>query len=136
MSWKTSIRAALAAVAGYAAIVLLTTLGFNVWLGGANLYDGGPRLQAQGALVAVVSGLAGGALAAAIGRRRPLVHAAAVLIFLLADSAYVLFVLPLRAPWWFEAAGSLTLMASTLLGGWLQARLTAARRPLAGVGPG
>jgi hypothetical protein len=131
MRWKTWIRGAVAAIAGYAVIVALTTLGFNVWLEGENLYRGGPGLQVRGALVAVVAGLAGGAVAAWVGRRRPLLHAALVLVLVTADSAYVLFVLPLQAPWWFEAAGSLTLAAATLAGGFLQLQLGAGARAAA-----
>lgn len=89
--WVPVVRAVAAALLGYAAIVVLTTLGFVHWLGGADLYRGGGALQAKGALVAVVAGLAGGALAGAIGGRRPLLHAASGLPFLGLDTVYVLF---------------------------------------------
>jgi hypothetical protein len=123
----TLLRAVAAAVLGYAVIVALTTLGFVWWLDNADLYRGGAALQAKGTLVAVVAGLAGGAVAGLIGRRRPLLHAAAVLPLLIVDTLYVLFVFPRTTPAWFELAGALTLMAATLAGGWLTGRLR--RRP-------
>jgi hypothetical protein len=116
--WLAVLRAIAAGVLGYAVIVALTTLGFVHWLGDADLYGGGWALQVKGTLVAVVAGLAGGALAAVIGGRRPLLHAAAVLPFLVIDTAYVLFVFPRTAPVWFELVGSLTLMVATVAGGW------------------
>lgn len=128
--WVTVLRLIAAGGLGYAAIVALTTVGFVHWLGGADLYRGGWGLQAKGALVAVASGLAGGGLAALIGGRRPLLHAAAVLPFLVLDTVYVLFVFPRTAPIWFDLVGSLTLMAATLAGGWVVGRargLTAMR---------
>jgi len=121
--WRAALRLVLAAVLGYAVIVALTTLGFVGWLSNADLYRGTWQLKAQGTLVAVVSGLAGGALAGLIGRRRPLLHALTVLPFLVADTIYVLFVFPRTAPAWFELGGSLTLMAATVAGGWAVATL-------------
>lgn len=114
----TAARLVGAAILGYAVIVALTTLGFVTWLDNADLYRGGPLLQIQGAVVAVVSGLVGGAASALIGGRRPLLHAAAVLPLLAADTLYVLLVFPRTAPAWFDLAGGLTLMAATLAGGW------------------
>jgi hypothetical protein len=113
-------RAVAAAVAGYAIIVALTIAGFNGWLGGANLYAGGPALMLKGLVVAVVAGLAGGYAAALIGGRRPISHAALVLLPLAADSFYVLFILPRENPLWFEALASAGLMSATLAGGLLR----------------
>jgi hypothetical protein len=120
-TWIALARWVLAAVLGYAVIVLLTTLGLEVWLEGAPLWGAEPAILVQGVAVSVVAGLAGGWLAAWVGGRRPLLHAASVLLFLALDGGYVLFVLPLRAPWWFELGGLLTLMAATLAGGSLAA---------------
>jgi hypothetical protein len=132
-TWKAAARLAAAGLLGYALIAVLTGAGFNGWLAGADLYRGGALLQAKGTLVALVAGLAGGALAAAIGPRRPLLHAAAVLPLLVADTLYVLFFFAGPAPWWFDLAGSLVLMASTLVGGTLVDALARrrAKRPLA-----
>lgn len=103
--------------AGYAVIVLLTSVGFNVWLEGKDLFALGAVGMAQGVLVATVAGLAGGYLAGWIGRKHPLKHAALVLIPLAIDTAYVLFWFDGTAPLWFDAMGSATLMAFTLIGG-------------------
>lgn len=127
--WMAILRVVAAAVLGYAVIVALTTLGFVFWLDDADLYRGDWLLKAKGTLVAVVAGLAGGALAALVDRRRPLLHAAAVLPFLVIDSVYVLFFFPRTTPAWFELAGSLTLMAATLAGGWIVARRLPGPRP-------
>lgn len=117
--WKRALRLVAAGILGYAVIVLLTTLGFVHWLDNADLYRGGHLLQAQGMLVAVVAGLAGGWLAAVIGGARPFLHTLAVLPFLAADTYYVLFVFPRTAPLWFDLAGSLTLAGAALAAGLL-----------------
>jgi hypothetical protein len=114
-------RALAAIVLGYGLIVLLTIAGFNVWLGGANLFRGGLLLMAKGMLVALVAGLAGGYVAGLIGGARPMLHASLVLIPLLADSIYVFFFFPRETPLWFEIIGSAGLMLSTLAGGALRA---------------
>lgn len=116
-TWKRAARLVAAGLLGYGLIVALTSAGFNGWLAGADLYRGGPLLQAKGTLVALIAGLAGGTLAAAIGPRRPLLHAAAVLPLLIADTVYVLFFFAGTAPWWFDLAGSLALIGATLAGG-------------------
>ena len=118
---------------GYLVVALLTTLGFEVWLGGADLYGGGPLLQVKGGLVAVVAGLVGGGLAALLGRRRPILHALAPLPFLAVDTVYVLFFFGGTAPLWFDLAASLGLMAATVAGGALLAGLD---RKLRSASPG
>ncbi len=123
------LRLLAAAVLGYAVVVALTTLGFVHWLAGADLYRGGAALQAKGTLVAVVAGLAGGAVAGLVGGRRPRLHALAVLPLLVVDTLYVLFVFPRTTPAWFELAGALTLMAATVAGGWLVAAVRRRRAP-------
>lgn len=119
--WLVAVRAVVAIVLGYGLIVLLTIAGFVGWLRDANLYLGGPAMMAKGLLVAVVSGLAGGYAAALVGGRRPLLHAALVLLPLAADSYSVFFVLPRETPLWFEVIGSATLMSVTVGGGLLRA---------------
>lgn len=114
---KRGARLVAAGILGYLLVAALTTAGFNGWLAGADLYRGGPVLQAKGTLVALVAGVAGGTLAGLIGRRRPLVHALAVLPLLIADTVYVLFFFGGTAPFWFDLAGSLVLMAATVAGG-------------------
>lgn len=115
-SWKSVLRLILAGTLGYALIVALTTLGFG-WIKGGGSFGGDWRLMAQGGAVALVSGLAGGALAGLLGGRHPLRHALAVLPWLLVDSTYVLFFFPRKDPLWFDLLGALGLMAATIAGG-------------------
>lgn len=117
--WIGAARIVAAAILGYGVIVFLTTVGFVYWLENANLYRGGWPLKAKGMLVALVAGLAGGALAALIGGRRPLLHAVAVLPLLVIDTTYVLFFFPRTDPLWFDLGGGLSLMAATIGGGFL-----------------
>jgi hypothetical protein len=123
-SWKPILRLIVAGTLGYALIVALTTVGFG-WVKGEGSFGGDWRLMAQGGAVALVSGLAGGALAGLLGGRRPLRHALAVLPWLLVDSTYVLFFFPRKDPLWFDLLGALGLIAATIAGG---ALIVAARR--------
>lgn len=130
-SWITFLRLAIAGLLGYALIVLLTTLGFVVWLDNASLYQGNWALKAKGMLVALVAGLAGGMLAGLIGWQRPILHALTVLPLLVIGTIYVLFFFLRTDPIWFDLGGSLGLIAATLVGGWLvkeRARLWSAAR--------
>jgi hypothetical protein len=120
-SWLAALRWIIAGILGYLLIALLTTLGFVTWLENADLYLGDGWLKAKALLVTVVSGLAGGMLAGALGGPRPMLHALAVLPLLCIDTAYVLFALPRTAPLWFELLGALGLMAATAAGGALVA---------------
>ena len=127
--WKQVLREAVAAVLGYAVIVALTTLGLEAWMDGVELWGASRTLQLQATLVAVVSGLAGGAVAALVGGR-PLRDAALVLVFLVLDTAYVVLVFESPAPTWFRLMGGLTLMAATLAGGlWVALARRARLRP-------
>lgn len=129
VTWRRLLRLLAAGILGYALIVLLTTWGFTGWLDDANLYRGDALLKAKGLLVALVAGLAGGALAAWVGGRQPLRHALAVLPLLVADTTYVLFFFPRQDPIWFDLAGGLGLMAATVGGGLV---IALARRRRAG----
>ncbi len=109
------LRTGASVLLGYAVIVVCTTIGFKPLGGIVHLHAPLP-IQAAGALVAIVSGLLGGATAALVAGRHPVRHAAAVLIFLAIDTAVVLS----RAdtdPAWFELSGSATLMLATVSGG-------------------
>lgn len=128
--WLSILRLAAAGVLGYGLIVLLTTLGFDTWLGDPAFSHEDWGVQAKGALVAVVAGLSGGALAALIGGHRPLRHTLAVLPLLVVDSIYVLFFFePQRDPFLFDLAAALVLIAATLAGGLLVRRLRTHGRP-------
>ena len=106
-------------VIGYAVIVLITAKGFNFVHGKAPLWGSSPAILLQATLVAIVAGLTGGFIAGWIGVGRGLINAALVLLPLTIDTIFVLFFFKGTAPWWFDAIGSGTLMACTLLGGLL-----------------
>ena len=107
-------------IVGYGVIVCLTSLGFNVVLGGRPLYGGSPVILGAGMMVAVISGLLGGYIAGRIGAGRGLINAALVLFPITIDTIYVLFFFKgSTAPFWFDAMASGTLMLCTLLGGLL-----------------
>jgi hypothetical protein len=120
-------RSAASVLLGYVVIVVATTLGFRP-LGGIVHRHAPLGTQAAGALVAIVSGLLGGATAALVAGRHPVRHAAAVLLLLAIDTAVVLA----RGdadPAWFELAGSATLMLATVAGGVVYGLATRGRRP-------
>jgi hypothetical protein len=124
------VRSLSALVVGYAVIVLLTTFGFDAvhrLFAVHDTWGSPPPVIIAAAFVAVAAGLAGGFTASFIGYRRPLHSAALVVVPLLADSTYVLFFYHGHAPFWFELAGSITLIAATLCGGLLR-ELKAPRR--------
>ena len=112
---------------GYFVIVLCTIAGFKP-LGGIVHLHAPLRIQVAGVLVAIVSGLLGGVTASFVAGRHPVRHAAAVLIFLIIDTAVVLS-RGRTDPVWFDLLGSATLMLATVSGGMLY-RLTTRRRRL------
>jgi hypothetical protein len=123
MRLKRVLRALAAMIFGYGVIVVLTSLGFNVVLGGRPIYGGSTLVLVSGMLVAVISGLAGGYIAGLIGPMRGLINAMLVLIPLTIDTTFVLFFYKKStAPFWFDAMASATLMMFTLVGGFLSKR--------------
>ncbi len=120
-------RSAASVLLGYLVIVVCTTIGFRP-LGGIVHRDAPLTLQAAGALVAVVSGLLGGVMAALVAGHHPVRHAAAVLLLLTIDTAVVLSRGD-RDPVWFELAGSATLMLATVGGGVVYSLASRGRRP-------
>jgi hypothetical protein len=111
---------------GYFVIVLCTIAGFKP-LGGIVHLHAPLRVQAAGALVAIVSGLLGGVTASLVAGRHPVRHAGAVLIFLFIDTAVVLS-RGSTDPVWFDLLGSATLMLATISGGVLYLLMTRRRR--------
>jgi hypothetical protein len=120
MQSRVILRGVAAMIIGYGVIVILTSLGFNVVLGGRPIYGGSPSVVATGMMVAIISGLAGGYIAGLVGHTRGLISAVLVLIPLVGDTIYVLFFYKKStAPFWFDAMASATLMVCTLCGGFL-----------------
>lgn len=116
------LRSVVSVVLGYAVIVLCTVVGFRP-LGGIIHLHAPLRIQAAGALVAIISGLLGGLTAAFIAGRYPVRHAAAVLIILCIDTGVVLSRGSPDPPW-FDLAGAATLMLATVCGGVFYSHLT------------
>jgi hypothetical protein len=125
--WLLYLRLAAAGTAGYALIVLLTSLGFGA-LGNPGFYHAGWVLQAKGFSVSLLSGVAGGGVAALLGGARPFRHALAVVPWLVIDSTYVLFFSQRKDPFWFDLLGALGLIGATLAGGLLVKGLVARPR--------
>jgi hypothetical protein len=114
-------------VAGYFAVVLLTTLGFNVWLGKQPSLEDGAAMVMAGTLVAAVSGAAGGWIAARISRS--IWTGIAVAVPLIVESAWLLFFRDRLLPaTWYNVAGALVLIGSTIAGALLTSG-TRSRRP-------
>jgi hypothetical protein len=129
MRWKFIIRCAAAMIIGYGVIVLLTSFGFNIVLGGRPQYGGPPLDLAAGMMTAIISGLVGGYVAGLVGPGRGMLNAALVLMPLIVDTIFVLFFFKKStAPFWFDALGSATLMACTLLGGLLKEKTVRIRK--------
>src|SRR5215475_12297492 len=121
-------RSIAAPIVGYAAIALGTTLAFRL-AHGINLHSP-PSNLVFGTLGILASGIAGGFLAATIGGKKPLAHAASVLIFLAIDSTTVLFFRHRREPLWFGLMSALGLMAATVAGGFIKAVISRRLRVL------
>lgn len=112
-------RSLIAVLAGYLVIAVGTTLTFEALLDGGFGYHSSPKVLVLGTLGALLSGIAGGAVAALAADCYPLRHAAAVAIPIALDTASVLSSGPAKDPIWFDLGGSLTLVIGALIGGWL-----------------
>jgi hypothetical protein len=113
------LRSIAAVVGGYLIVAAGTILTFNVFVGQVTINSSSLQLM-LGTIGAVISGLAGGGVAALVAPRLPFLHAAGVLILLAIDTASVLAKGP--GPVWFDLAGSIILALAVLLGGWIIAR--------------
>ncbi len=122
-----TLRSLAAIVAGYLVIVAGTTLTFETILGGIGYYESSPTELAWATLGALLSGFAGGLVAAWLGGRRPFLHAAGLLVPLAVDTAYVVFSGISSDPVWFDLGGSATLVVGALLGGYVVEKMKASR---------
>jgi cellobiose-specific phosphotransferase system component IIC len=114
-------RSILAPILGYAAVAIGTTIDFRL-THGINLRSP-PSHLVFGTMGILTAGLIGGAFAAWIGGRKPVAHAASVLIFLVADSTTVIFFRHRHDALWFGLMSALGLMAATVAGGFAYAAL-------------
>ncbi len=119
----TALRIGGSALLGYVAIVIGTILTFEVFLGGIGYYKSSAGVLALASLGAVVSGLLGGYLAAWIGGSRPVQYALGVLVFLVLDTTFFVMSGKSVDPIWFNLADGATLMAATVLGGFLRRKV-------------
>ena len=126
MTLLTILRSLASILLGYIVIVVCTIVGFKP-LGGIVHLQAPLRIQAAGALVAILSGLMGGVTASFVAGRHPVRHAAGVLVFLFIDTAVVLS-RGSTDPLWFDLAGSATLMLATVSGGVFYRLVTRRRR--------
>lgn len=111
------LRSIAAPIAGYAVIVVGTTISFRL-AGGINLRSPLPNFI-FGTLGILASGLCGGMAAGLIGGRKPVWHSTSVLIFLLMDSITILFLRKRHRldPLWFGVMSAVGLMLATIAGG-------------------
>jgi len=121
-------RSIAAPIVGYAAVAVGTTIAFRL-AHGINLKSP-PSHLFFGTLGILAAGIVGGGIAGLVGGRRPVAHAASVLIFLVADSTTVLFFRKRHEPLWFGVTSALGLMAATVAGGVLLAAVQARRAAL------
>jgi hypothetical protein len=115
-----AVRSIAAVAAGYVVIVAGTILAFEVWLGGIGYHKSSTAVLAVASVAAFVSGFSGGYVAAWLGGRPQLLHAAGVLLPLLLDTTYVVTSGVSRDPLWYDMVGALTLMVAAIFGGYVR----------------
>jgi hypothetical protein len=103
---------------GYAGVVLGTEFGFRL-LPRRPLHSGDPWIMGGAALVAIVAGLCGGAVASWIGRTR--MAGALVLVPLIAETIWLLFFRKGEPQTWLDAAAAVTLLAAVAAGAYFAA---------------
>ena len=133
-TFLSGLRSLFAVVAGFLVIGLGTTLTFTVWLGGIGFHTSSPTELALASVGALASGLAGGLVAALLAARRPLLHAAALLIPIALDTGSIIVFGRSADPAWFDLGGGATLALGALAAGYLfetkqRPRRTASQAP-------
>ena len=124
-----ALRSVAAVLAGYAVIVVGTTLAFETLLGGIGYYKSSRTVLAIASVAAFFVGFCGGFVSAWVGGRPRLLHAAGLLLPLAIDTTFVVTSGVSSDPLWYDLAGSLTLVVAALLGGYACERI--ARRRVA-----
>ena len=115
-----ALRSIAAIAAGYAVIVVGTYLAFEVWLGGIGYFKSSALVLAAASVAAFASGLAGGYVAAWLGGRPHVLHAAGLILPLVLDTTYVVTSGKSSDPLWYDLVGAATLMVAAILGGFLR----------------
>ena len=107
----------LGVVAGYALVVILTSLGFRGFPGGRVPGNAGFGVMALATIIAVAAGFVGGYVAGSVARLRPVISASIVAVPLVIESVVLLAMRTPAAEFWFDFFGALTLIGSTIAGG-------------------
>ena len=115
------VRGILGFLIGYAIVVLTTELGFRLFPD-RPLHTGRPLIMAGAAVVAIVAGLAGGAVAAWIARNR--LVGFLVLVPLIAETIWLLFIQTRHPQNWLDAMAALTLLAAVAAGAYFSRKTT------------
>lgn len=125
---RSGLRSVGAILAGFAVITLGTLFTFLVLVENFGYYTSSSVELVIGTLGALVSGLAGGLVAAWLAARHPLWHAAALAIPIGLDTAsFIASAGPESDPLWFDLGGSAVLLVGALVGGYLVARRKSGR---------
>jgi len=119
---RVFLRSLGAAFAGYVTVIVATTVGFTP-LGGIIHLSAPLRLQLLATAVAVASGILGGMVAGWVAGRSPIRHALGTTLFLAVESTFLIGFKPSQDPRWFDVFGAATLIAATVLGGYLWGRV-------------
>jgi hypothetical protein len=113
-----ALRSVGAVAAGYVVIVIGTSLTLGVLLEGKSYAEASPWEHVVGAMGSILSGLLGGYVAAWLAGRKPVGHALAVVLILGVETTWIVITGVGSNPVWFDLAGGLTLMGTTVLGAW------------------
>ena len=116
-------RGVIGYLAGYAVVVVITTVGFGMLHGFKPYYKAGPAILLAAISVAVSAGFFGGASGALIAGNRWV--GAAIAIPLIVESTWLIFLRahPAEYSYAFEITGASTLIASTIIGALLTSRI-------------
>ena len=111
-----------AGLVGFVAISLGTALVLEVWFPNVTFHGSSITVLVVSGLANFVVGIAGGAVAAALGGRWPLASAAVIGGFVTLDTIAILRSNRFNDPAWFTLLAGVGLLTAALLGGWLVRR--------------
>lgn len=111
-----ALRSLGAVAAGYAVIVLGTSLTLEFLLGGVGYHQASAWEHMVGALGSIVSGLFGGYVAGWIAGRRAVLHALGVALIVAVETAWIVTTGVGSNPAWFDVAAGATLGVTAILG--------------------